>query len=304
MGRQGTLHWTARPSDDALHAMLESAKTIIRMPLQDLGPVCIPGTKITVPGCVWPKRTLSVLGKVIWEKGVDVEIILSNPGSIPGGLKGTEACYGNGWSCVDVAAEIIKSIQKQFPQAQDSELRQKVQENLRVCFIKDKFGSSWADGNTIGLHSKHIIIDDQTAYVGSQNLYICDLAEWGVVIDHKAAVEKMMASYWYPLWKYSYTPDDCNVDLVMDGLKIDRDAAETNTFMTLTDRRKQKMETARLQTPIKTVESMDSMYDKSDGDDDDEEEQVAGGKADKPQASEDNAAAAAAVDTAGDEKKE
>jgi phosphatidylserine/phosphatidylglycerophosphate/cardiolipin synthase-like enzyme len=64
MGRQGTLHWRARPSDDAFVAMLDSAKTIIRMVLQDLGPVCIPGTKITLPGCVWPKAYLSVLGRV------------------------------------------------------------------------------------------------------------------------------------------------------------------------------------------------------------------------------------------------
>ena len=44
------------------------------------------------------------MARVMWTRGVDIEIVLSNPGSIPGGLKGTEANYGNGWSCVDVAA--------------------------------------------------------------------------------------------------------------------------------------------------------------------------------------------------------
>lgn len=135
MGRLGTLHWKARPSDDAIVAMLGSAKAIIHMVLQDIGPVCIPGTKIPLPGCVWPKEYLSVLGRVIWEKGVDVEIILSNPGSIPGGLNATEACYGNGWSAVDVAAEIIKTIQEQFPEANDADLRKMVAENLRVCIV-------------------------------------------------------------------------------------------------------------------------------------------------------------------------
>jgi hypothetical protein len=62
MGRQGGLYWRARPSDDAFVAMLGSSKRIIRMVLQDLGPVCIPGTKLTLPGCVWPKKYLSVLG--------------------------------------------------------------------------------------------------------------------------------------------------------------------------------------------------------------------------------------------------
>ena len=56
---------------------------------------------------MWPKEYLAAIGKAIYERGVDIEMVLSNPNSIPGGLKGTEANYGNGWDCVDVAAEII-----------------------------------------------------------------------------------------------------------------------------------------------------------------------------------------------------
>lgn len=39
MGRYGTLLHTDRPSDDAFIAMIDSSQTIIRMALQDLGPV-------------------------------------------------------------------------------------------------------------------------------------------------------------------------------------------------------------------------------------------------------------------------
>lgn len=104
MGRYGSVLRYFRPSDDAFMAMFNSAKTIIRMSLQDLGPIRIPKTSITVPGAVWPKDYLSCFGRAIWERGVDIEIVLSNPISIPGGLGPTEAQYGNGWSCVDVAA--------------------------------------------------------------------------------------------------------------------------------------------------------------------------------------------------------
>jgi len=31
---------------------------------------------------------------------------------------------------------------------------------------------------TMGNHSKHFIVDDIATYIGSQNLYVCDLAEW------------------------------------------------------------------------------------------------------------------------------
>lgn len=169
-----------------------------------------------------------MLAKVIWKKGVDVEIVVSNPGSIPGGLSPTEANYGNGWSCVDVSAEIIKRIRSQFPNAKQSELRKKVTDNLRVAFIRDERGIKWASGMNRGMHAKHFIIDDILTYIGSQNLYICDLAEWGVVIDDAAQTQRFMKEYWNPLWKYSFTGKDVDVDEVMDGLGIDRNGADPN----------------------------------------------------------------------------
>lgn len=55
-------------------------------------------------------------------------------------------------------------------------------------------------------------------------MYICDLAEWGVVIDNEQKVKEIKSQYWDPMWKVSYTIDDCQVDKVMDGLEIDRTA--------------------------------------------------------------------------------
>lgn len=230
MGRYGSILKTDRPADDAFVAMLGAAKSSIKLALQDLGPVCIPQTKTPLPGCVWPKAYLTELGKAIWERGVDVEIVLSNPASVPGGLSQAEACYGNGWTCVDVSAEIIKCIKKTFPDASDDDLRQKVTDNLRVCFLRrsTKHEHKWRTDMTLGLHSKHFIIDDRCAYIGSQNLYICDLAEWGVVIDHEESVRKMMDEYWNPMWEASFTGRDVDPNDVMDGLDIDRDGEEVS----------------------------------------------------------------------------
>lgn len=258
MGRYGALLRKDRPSDDAFLAMLGSAKTIIRMALQDLGPVCLPGTKVALPGCIWPDEYLSCLARVMWERGVDVEIALSNPGSIPGGLSPTEACYGNGWSCVDVAAEIIKRIKKQFPDAEDDDLRKKVTENLRVCFIREKQGKAWKDGTTMGMHAKHFIIDDVCTYIGSQNLYVCDLAEWGVVIDSADQSKKFMDEYWHPMWKYSYTDEDCDVQEVMDGLDIDRDGEDPKKASEETKKLMAQAEKANM-----GVASGDEYYDKN-----------------------------------------
>jgi phosphatidylserine/phosphatidylglycerophosphate/cardiolipin synthase-like enzyme len=68
-------------------------------------------------------------------------------------------------------------------------------------------------------------VDDICCYIGSQNLYLCDLAEWGVVIDDEESVKSIKAQYWDLMWKTSYKIDDCEVDKVMDGLKISREAA-------------------------------------------------------------------------------
>ena len=87
MGRNGALtRFQRRPSDDAIVAMLDSATTSCKLALQDLGPVTIPGTKITVPGCVWPHAYLSALGRILWQRNVKIQLILSNPQSVPGGL--------------------------------------------------------------------------------------------------------------------------------------------------------------------------------------------------------------------------
>ncbi|MGK3741496.1 MAG: hypothetical protein ACI8RD_006111 [Bacillariaceae sp.] len=75
----------------------------------------------------------------------------------------------------------------------------------------------------MGLHSKHFIVDDMATYIGSQNLYVCNLAEWGVVIDDINTAHQFMEEYWKPMWYYSYRGIDCDVHKVMDGLDIDRD---------------------------------------------------------------------------------
>lgn len=244
MGRFGAMLRKDRPSDDAFVAMFDSAQKIIHMALQDLGPITLPEIPgpITVPGCVWPKAYLEAFGRAIWVREVDIEIVLSNPRSIPDNLSPTEANYGNGWTCADVASEIIKTIKDQFGDVDDEDLREKVSENLRVCYIKQNQCTTWPTGKTLGYHAKHFIIDDMAYYIGSQNLYIADLAEWGVLVDSKEETQRAMEIYWYPIWKDSFTGTDCDVEDVMDGLDIDRSGGST---MFMDDETKQLVKQAQ-----------------------------------------------------------
>ena len=101
-----------------------------------------------------------------------------------------------------------------------------IKDNLRICFIRHGKSAMYEDGKSIGLHSKHFIVDNKCCYIGSQNLYMCDLAEWGIVVDNEEEVKKIMSDYFNPLWTNSFTGEDVDVEAVMDGLKVDRDGEE------------------------------------------------------------------------------
>jgi len=251
MGRYGKILLKNRPSDQAFIAMVNASKKIIRMALQDIGPCCFPGTKIALPGCTWPKPYLQALGKAILERGVDLEIAVSNPGSIPGNLSPTEALYGNGWECADVAAEIIKTIRDEVDDGDDDTeddagLRRIITENLRICYIRQGMTNQWGDEKTMGMHAKHFIIDDMAYYIGSQNWYVCDLAEWGILIDDVNQTRKVIEEYWKPMWENSYKEGDdadCDVDDVLDGLDIDRDG-ESMAFKSHSEKQRLLQEAA------------------------------------------------------------
>jgi hypothetical protein len=104
--------------------------------------------------------------------------------------------------------------------------RQKLVNNLRVLFLWLVAGQKWEDGMTLALHSKHMIVDQSACLVGIQNLYVCDLAKWGILMDNEAETKKVLDEYWAPMWKASYNPEDCDVREVMEGLDKDRNGED------------------------------------------------------------------------------
>jgi len=241
IGRFGALHHndgTGNPSDSAIVAMLKSAKKSIKMSLQDLGPLAIPtalGPK-SIPGGVWPADYLRELATAIYTRGVDVLIILSNPNSIPADLGMMDANYGNGWTCEDTASEIVKAIKQAHPDASDDQLTGLVGVNLKVAYTRGSCGTmDWKEREKAGNHSKFFIVDDVAYYIGSQNLYIADLSEWGIIIDSEEQTQKVLSEYWNKLWQASYedVPEekrDCSVDKVLAGLALDRNPAHQSDY--------------------------------------------------------------------------
>ena len=107
---------------------------------------------------------------------------------------------------------------------------------------------------------------------GLQNLYLCDLAEWGVVIDHAEQVQKIKAQYWDPMWTTSRLKDDCDVQAVMDGLGIDRSALPTKTEMTLEQLEKIKEKIRATMNANEEDEDNGTRAKKRSQDDDDDDD--------------------------------
>jgi phosphatidylserine/phosphatidylglycerophosphate/cardiolipin synthase-like enzyme len=179
-------------SDDALVALLGSAKKTIRFSLQDLGPPQFAGIVDIAP---WPMATLTEIVKALG-RGVDVYITLSNEDA-----EGTgDGNYSNGWSTKDTAEKILEVAKTQLPGIDVHALLCK---HLHVTSLGYNGSTTWADGHPIPNHSKLTIIDDQAFYVGSQNLYIANLSEFGFIVDDANATASLVQHLWTPEWASS-----------------------------------------------------------------------------------------------------
>ncbi len=195
LGRLGAIG--PDPADDALLAAMAAATTSIKLSLQDIGPIAVAG--ITIGG--WPEDLLRELGNALL-RGVDVRIVLSNPGAAPDGKSGASAGYANGWTTQDVADQIRDWLNGNAAPGVDVD--QAMCDHLSVANLRvNGFEDTWDDGSGIGNHAKFFIVDDTAFYMGSQNLYDSDLAELGLLVDDATATAGVLSTYWNPMWSHS-----------------------------------------------------------------------------------------------------
>jgi phosphatidylserine/phosphatidylglycerophosphate/cardiolipin synthase-like enzyme len=86
--------------------------------------------------------------------------------------------------------------------------------NLEVAYLRSSddavpYPAAWTgNGDRLpGNHVKMVIVDPGTGdagyYVGSQNLYANELAEFGYMVFGQAATNALTTAYWDPAWQYS-----------------------------------------------------------------------------------------------------
>jgi len=195
---------------------------------------------MTYPCFDWVDYYLNAIADAV-RKGVKVEIVVSNVNS------GCFDKYGSGWTPDDIAVQIVKRVIGR--KGIDHNFEQKIKERLCVTYIRRgrKEGKSeaarwsgpcmevlqdpggkptarWPCEKPIANHVKLILVDDECYYLGSQNLYMCDLAEWGAIVVDRDETHRLCEDYWRPMWKQSWVQGkdwgDCNYSKVIKGCKV------------------------------------------------------------------------------------
>lgn len=167
----------------ALVAMMETAKRSIHVSQQDIGSfrTMFGGNLVNEYVDAWIRAA---------QRGVDVEIVLSNDNARGGHGSSAAGSYSNGWSREKLWSLIASRARRAGPGASAA-----ICARLHLSTLRSTTATTWADGKPLANHAKVVIVDDAAYYVGSQNLYDANLAEYGVIVDDRASTERFAREY-------------------------------------------------------------------------------------------------------------
>jgi phosphatidylserine/phosphatidylglycerophosphate/cardiolipin synthase-like enzyme len=179
------------PSDTALVTLMSAAQSTIRISQQDIGSIRLIGGG-TLPEAYMDAWIMAAA------RGVTVDVVVSNQGSFGGNGTTDADSYSNGWSLNELSTGLMRRAAQILP-GHDAEICQRV----HFSNVRSSTAATWPNGRPLANHAKVVIVDEQAFYVGSQNLYEADLAEYGVIVDDAAATRQFVADYWSKLASFS-----------------------------------------------------------------------------------------------------
>lgn len=191
---------TANQGDTAILASIAAARRIVRIAQQDIGPPAIP--YLGIPLGKWPAPLFNELGRALL-RGVQVQLVVSNLNAKAGGLPITEATYSNGYSTKKVLQKLREHLQKTAGFPKDKALDSLLCAQVSVASWRYSGDKSYPNNEPIPNHSKTLVVDDTSFYIGSQNLYEAGLTEHGFIVDHAPTTQSYLQQYWAPLWRAS-----------------------------------------------------------------------------------------------------
>ncbi len=178
------------PAEEALITMMDSARSSIRMSQQDIGSLKFPFPTL-------PDRYLDAWVRAA-QRGVDVNVVVSNENAFGGHGQTTEDAYFNGWSLEELWNGLLWRVPFASPQ-QIANLC----EHVHFSRFRSIPASTWPSGMPQANHAKVVIIDEKAHYVGSQNLYNASLSEFGIIVVDPTATAQFVADYYAKLFEFS-----------------------------------------------------------------------------------------------------
>ena len=156
----------------------------------------------TPGGYDWPVQLFEIIADRLLS-GVEVKIVLSDfdSGDYAYGYRprAVLSAFGQAaWTDSDLKDRILA--------AGWSSANEFVCESLQLASIRlNTTDAGWPSGTYTGFanHGKFFMVDEMAFYIGSQNLYISNLYEWGLLIDDVGLSDQIRTTYWEPLWEAS-----------------------------------------------------------------------------------------------------
>jgi phosphatidylserine/phosphatidylglycerophosphate/cardiolipin synthase-like enzyme len=184
----GNAQWDGNnPSDTALRALVESAKSRIVIGQQEFVFPCLRDPSYDL------RLTDAVARKVA--DGVRVRVVISNAG---GAINSTETYSAEPALTQQVIMKRLVRITGSQAKADAAACKW-----LVVAPFRYSDNATWPDGNPPALHGKVIAVDDAAFYIGSQNAYPNQLPEFGDIIEDPVAMHDFRRDYLEPMLKYS-----------------------------------------------------------------------------------------------------
>jgi len=183
------------PADEAIVKLISLAQRTIRMSIQAFHfyvPLALGGG--------WNPALLNAMADAL-NRGVTISAVISNPGATAGGLSNLTAGY-NTDPPNTVNAELASTLVDRFGLTQAA-AEQLVSAQLSVATFRYSADPTYPVDVPIGNHAKTVIVDDTAYYIGSQNLYACNLNEFGFIVEDAASAQTYVTDYWAPLWQWS-----------------------------------------------------------------------------------------------------
>ncbi len=209
------------PADAALAAMIGGASRAVYLSQQNLsGPNRVSEQLPSFIGKGLLARATGSLADYLGAQGMWTEPVLraiataaANDKSVRIVIADMQAA--NGYNSSGAKA-VLEAIMKYWPGRPSTAVKSEAQLlcNLEVAYLRSSddvvpYPAAWTgNGDRLpGNHVKMVLVDPGTGdagyYVGSQNLYANELAEFGYMVFGQAATNMLATAYWDPAWQYS-----------------------------------------------------------------------------------------------------